>query len=76
MGERHLLDPAMVCGFAHPPEDGTPDREQLDRFRDFLRLIDGAPEDDEGRYIVTEQTMAYVRGEDVPPVPIPQDGET
>lgn len=25
------------CGFAYPPADGTPDREVMDRFADFLR---------------------------------------
>lgn len=31
-------EPRMRCGFAHPPPDGTPDREVIDRFRDFLRV--------------------------------------
>lgn len=25
------------CGTCRPPADGTPDREELDRFADFLR---------------------------------------
>lgn len=29
------------CGFAHPPADGTRDREVVDRFRDFLAAIGG-----------------------------------
>lgn len=26
------------CGFAYPPADGTPEREIMDRFADFLRV--------------------------------------
>lgn len=28
---------ARECGFASPPADGTPEREVMDRFADFLR---------------------------------------
>jgi hypothetical protein len=53
----------------NPPPDGTPDREQYDRFRDFLTIVDG-PADAEGRVEITDETFRYVRGEDVAPVPV------
>jgi hypothetical protein len=61
-----------VCGFCHPPPEDSPDREQLDRFADFLRLLADAPRDDQGRYIISEQAMRYAKGEDVAPI----DGES
>lgn len=40
------------CGTCHPPADGTRDREQLDRFAEFLRLVGGpARRDDDGHVI-------------------------
>lgn len=56
------------CGFCHPPPEGSPDREQLDRFLDFLHLIEKAPRDDQGRYIIGERAYRYAMGEDIAPV--------
>lgn len=43
------------------------DAKQIERFRNFLRITNDAPKDEQGRSLISEQTMRYVRGEDVDP---------
>lgn len=59
---------AAGCGFCHPPPEDSHDREQIDRFADFLRLIGEAPRDDHGRYVIGERAYRYATGEDIAPV--------
>lgn len=59
---------AGVCGFCHPPPEDSADREQLDRFADFLRIVGSAPRDEQGRYIIGERAYRYAMGEDVAPI--------
>lgn len=51
------------CGFAYPPADGTKDREAMDRFADFLRLVGGPPVSkadlDAGRYRLRPPAERY-----------------
>lgn len=53
------------CGFAFPPADGTPGREALDRFAEFLRLV-GTPSrpTPHGRWLVANdpEMSGFVRG--------------
>lgn len=56
------------CGFANPPPEDSPDREQLDRFAEFLRIVNEAPKDDQGRSIVGPRAIRYAKGEDVSPL--------
>lgn len=43
------------------------DADHVERFRKFLRIVDQSPRTDDGRYVVSPETMRYVRGEDVDP---------
>jgi hypothetical protein len=52
-----------------PPADNTPDREQYDRFADFLRMKAG-PANAAGRVPITDETYRYLLGEDVAPVAV------
>lgn len=49
------------CGTCRPPADGTPDREELDRFAEFLRDVA-----DRGRAAVAADPAwaAYIAGKD------------
>lgn len=50
------------CGTAYPPADGTPEREILDRFADFLRAAGPAvsPADVEaGRFHLRSPAQRY-----------------
>jgi hypothetical protein len=51
------------CGFAHPPKDGSPDAEMLDRFKDFLHAVGGPPvtqaEIDAGRTTLRTPSARY-----------------
>lgn len=51
------------CGTCRPPGDGTPDREALDRFADFLRDVR-----DRGRdaVLADPQWAAYIAGQEEP----------
>lgn len=55
------------CGTCRPPADGTADREALDRFAAFLRVVGDAPRDAEGRYLVNPRALEYAKGADVDP---------
>lgn len=51
------------------PADGTRDREQIDRFSDFLAIRRDAPRR-EHHMGVTAETFRYLAGENVAPVAI------
>lgn len=56
------------CGTCHPPADETADREALDRFATFLRIIEDAPVDEDGRRHIGPRAYAYAHGIDVDPM--------
>lgn len=58
---------SATCGTCHPPEEDTPEREAMDRFATFLRIVGDAPRDDEGHYLVNPRALEYAKGGDVDP---------
>lgn len=55
------------CGTCRPPGEDTPEREAIDRFATFLRIVSDAPRDEQGRYLVNPRALDYARGGDVDP---------
>jgi len=55
-----------ACGTFNLPPDGTPDREQIDRFADFLQWYGHLPKPI-AEADVTSETWRYLMGEDVAP---------
>jgi hypothetical protein len=56
-----------ACGTFNLPPDGTADREQIDRFADFLRWYGGP--NDPNRPQFTDETRRWAMGEDIAPTP-------
>lgn len=52
------------CGFRRPPADGTADREQLDRFAEFLRDVSVRGED---AVLADPEWAAYIAGREETP---------
>lgn len=50
------------CGFCHPPADDTPEREAIDAFADFLRILEQAPRDRHGRLVIPKRAYEYAMG--------------
>lgn len=49
------------CGFCYPPADGTADREELDRFAQFLRDVNDRGKD---AVLADPQWDAYIAGQE------------
>lgn len=49
------------CGFSHPPAAGTADREEMDRFAEFLRQVTTRGKD---AVLADPEWAAYIAGQE------------
>ena len=51
------------CGFTSPPPEDSPDRERMDAFADWLRILAESPRNADGHIVLPLQAFRYAMGE-------------